>query len=73
MWVQLSSFWSVLINTVQMLTVFDVSCVGYDGGFKNPNFDLEVKLISFSTDSVSLYLKKMIESQSITYSITMIE
>lgn len=48
---------SVLIKMVQTLTVFDVSLVGYDGGLKNPNLDFEVKLISFSADSGSRYLK----------------
>lgn len=53
-----NGFRSIPINMVLMLTVFDVSLVGYDGGVKNPNLDFGVKLISFSADSLSRYLKR---------------
>lgn len=40
-------------QTVQVVTVFEVSFVGYEGGFKNPNVEVVSVRKSFSSEAVS--------------------
>ncbi len=45
-------------KTVQVVTVFEVSLVGYEGGFKNPNFEVVCVRKSSPSEAVSWYLEK---------------
>lgn len=40
-------------KTVQVVTVLEVSLVGYEGGFKNPNVEVVSVRKSFSSEAVS--------------------
>lgn len=40
-------------KTVQVVTVFEVSLEGYEGGFKNPNMEVVGVRKSFSSEAVS--------------------
>lgn len=40
-------------KTVQVVTVFEVSLVGYEGGFKNPNVEVVGVRKSFPSEAVS--------------------
>lgn len=40
-------------KTVQVVTVFEVSLVGYEGGFKNPNIEVVGVCKSLSSEAVS--------------------